>query len=191
MNLEDRVLAAIRTAAGLVRVWQDSASGNLVKLTCGAVVDEAANLVFVGDERVGLDAGYGLANILLQVSEGFQGKGRAQAGIGFDSVFDIIVPKGQHPAVRVVDQRNFPGAQQALGNDQRADCIVADHAARVANHVCVAFLESQYLMGVQASVHAGYNRQLTRWGQGQVAFVETLGVAGVVGKKFVYCSHRG
>ena len=59
------------------------------------------------------------------------------------------------PQPRVVDEHDGAGAQRALADGQRADGVVGDHAAGVADGVAVAQLQAERLVQVDAGVHAG------------------------------------
>ena len=58
-------------------------------------------------------------------------------------------------AAGVVDEDDAAGAQRALADGQRADDVVGDHAARVADGVAVAELQAERGVQVEAGVHAG------------------------------------
>ena len=85
----------------------------------------------------------------------FQRERRTQAGVGFDAGFHVIVLEGQHTAVGVMNENDFPGAKQALRNDEGAQYVIGDHAAGVANHVGVALFEAKHAARFQPRVHAG------------------------------------
>ncbi len=167
----------------------DSGLRNLVQLPGGAVVDEPAHVVLVWDEGACLDARHRLPHVLVEVAERFQRERRTDAGIGHDRVLHGIVAEGQHAAVRVVDEDDGGRAQQPLRDRQRADRIVRHDATRVADHVRVAFPDSQQLVGVETCVHAGHYGQPQARGQWQVALVETSCVASVVFKQVVGNGH--
>jgi hypothetical protein len=59
-----------------------------------------------------------------------------------DRILELGIAEGEHPAIGVVDQHDLARAQEALRDHQRPDRVVGDHAARVADHVRVSFLES-------------------------------------------------
>jgi hypothetical protein len=80
--------------------------------------------------------------------------------------------KGEHPAVRVVDEDDLLGAEQALGDRQRADLVVGDHAAGVADDVRIALVEPQDAQRVDPGVHAGHDRDLLGRRHRKVALVE-------------------
>jgi hypothetical protein len=42
---------------------------------------------------------------------------------------ELVVGEGQHPAIGVMDQDDLLSPEQALGDAQRANLIVCDHAA--------------------------------------------------------------
>ena len=130
------------TASEPVDLFNQSAGSgrrDFLEPSGGTGIDKAAYLILVRDEGTGLDASHGLTHILFQTSERLQRKGRAQAGIGFDGVFDGIVTERQHSAVCVMDQHDGSRVQQSPGNHERPDGIVADDAARIANHMRVPF----------------------------------------------------
>ena len=60
----------------------------------------------------------------------------------------------------MVDQHHLTGTQPALGNRQRADHVVGDDAAGVAQHVRLAVAEAERGEDVEAGVHAGDDRQV-------------------------------
>src|SRR5215471_9334594 len=72
---------------------------DLVQLAGGYVEDEAADGVPVRDERAGLDAGNGLADILLKVGEGLHGPWRLDPGLVLDRAPERIVGEREHAAV--------------------------------------------------------------------------------------------
>src|SRR5262249_28941701 len=130
-----------------------------------------------------LDSRDALTDVVLDIAEGFQGERRPDAGFLLDLLLHIGILEGQHSAVGVVDQDDFLSPQQALGDDERTDRILADDAARIANNMGVAFLEAEDLVDIEASVHAGQDGHLlARW-HGQVALGKRISVALVVGEQ--------
>ena len=59
-----------------------------------------------------------------------------------------------------MDQHHLAGAEQPLRDRQRADHVVGDHAAGVAQHVRLAVAEAERGEDVEAGIHAGNDRQL-------------------------------
>ena len=103
-------------------------------------------------------------------------------------LLELVVGEGQHPAVGVVDQDDLLGAEQALGDGQRADLVVGDDAARVADDVRVAFVQAEDAVDVEPGVHAGDDGDVLGRGQRERAG-EGLRVAGVVGEQIVGDGH--
>src|SRR3977135_3672013 len=89
---------------------------HLVETSTLNVVNEAADLVPLGNERTGLDACLRLPHVRLQVSERLQRKGRPYACVAGNLLFDVIVLECQHPAVGVVYQDDLLGSAQAGGD---------------------------------------------------------------------------
>ena len=56
----------------------------------------------------------------------------------------------------------LPGAEQVMGDDERADRIVAGAASRIADNVRVALHQTGEFCRVETSVHAGKNGELAR-----------------------------
>jgi hypothetical protein len=61
-----------------------------------------------------------------------------------------------------VDQHDLLGSKQVLGDRERADLVVRDHAASVADHVGVTELEPEDRVGVETGIHACDDRDLSR-----------------------------
>ena len=68
-----------------------------------------------------------------------------------------LVGEELHPAVGVVDDEPFTGAEQLVGDDERADGVVARPTTRIANHVRVAFGQAGILRRIQSGIHTGEN----------------------------------
>jgi putative transcriptional regulator len=151
--------------------------------------DEAPDPVLVRHERAGLDAPHRLSHVLVEVREGLHRERRTDAGVGEDRVLELRVPEGEHAAVRVVDEDDLPRGQHSLGDDERADHVVGDHAAGVADHVGIPLFQPQHPPGLETRVHADHRRDLLGRRHGQARLVVALGVAGVVGQQLVGCTH--
>ena len=68
----------------------------------------------MGDEGAGVDAGDRLADIVVDIGEGFERERGSDAGVGLDGGLQLVVGEGEHPAVGVVDEDDLGGAQQSL-----------------------------------------------------------------------------
>ncbi|NYJ05606.1 hypothetical protein GGQ55_001884 [Geodermatophilus daqingensis] len=115
---------------------------------------------------------------------------RAHAGVLLDRVAEVLVGEGQHPAVGVVDEDDLGRPEQPLADRERADLVVGDHAAGVADDVRLALVEAEHAVDVEAGVHAGQDGDVLGRRQGERAG-EGLGVAGVVLEQFVGDGHGG
>jgi hypothetical protein len=91
----------------------------------------------------------------------------------------------------VVDQHHLPGSQLALGEGQRADHVVGDDAAGVAQDVRLALAEPQRGEDVEPRVHAGDDRQVTLRFDVEVPLRQVLGEGLVVLKQSVDRVHGG
>ena len=132
--------------------------GDLAQLAGLDLVDEAADRVLLRDERGGLDARDRLSvTSASRSSNASRGPVRLARPCSSSScAANSLVREGQHAAVRVVDEDDLLGAQQALGDRQRADLVVGDDAAGVADDVRVALLagRARRRRSRRASMHA-------------------------------------
>src|SRR5204862_178124 len=86
------------------------------------------------------------------------------AGVLLDRPPKVVVAEGEHPAVGVVDEDDLLRAEQALRDGQRADRVVGDDPARVADDVGVALLQAEYARQHEPGVHArDHGDLLGRW----------------------------
>ncbi len=81
-------------------------------------------------------------------------------------------------------------AEQMVRDHERADRVVGGDPAGVADDMGIAFLEAQGPGGVDASVHAGQDRELPARGHRQGRLVEALRVLIVGGQHFLDGGHR-
>ena len=73
-------------------------------------------MVLGRDERVGRDSRQRLPHICSWVAEGFWCPSGAQAGIGLDLGFELVIGEREHAAVGVVDEDDLAGAEEALAD---------------------------------------------------------------------------
>ena len=69
--------------------------------------------------------------------------GGLDAGLLLDRGLEAVVGEGEHAAVGVVDEDDLRRAEQPLADGQRADLVLGDHAARVADDVRVALVQAE------------------------------------------------
>ena len=165
--------------------------GDLAQLARLHLVDEAAHGVLLRDERAGLDAGDGLANVPVEVGERLGGPLRLDPGLLLDRLLERVVGEREHAAVGVVDEDDLLGPEQALGDRQRADLVVGHDAAGVADDVGVALLQAERAVRVQARVHARDHGDLLGGRQRQLALVEARDVRLVVLEQLIRDRHGG
>src|ERR1700753_425056 len=101
----------------------------------------------------------------------------------------LVVGEPEHPAVGVIDDLDFPGAQQPGRQDQRADRVVIDHRAEVPDYVDVGVGQPQHLLDVgQPGIGTGDDGDLGR-GRLPAAGIETVGDGGVGAQRLVDKAH--
>ena len=137
------------------------------------VVDEAADRN-VGDEGVMLDAGDLAADVALEIREGVEvgGGDGGGAGLFFQLFEELVVVESEHTAIGVIDDDELLGAEQVMGNNQRAEGVFGGDAAGVADDVGVAGFEAEELFDGEARVHAGEDGQFAGRGHGEAAEIE-------------------
>ena len=154
------------------------------------VVDEAAHRVAVGEEVGAAHPQDRLAHVGLDVGEGLDREGGGDPGRFLQLGAEAVLGDLLQPAVVVVDQHHLARPQLALGEGQRADHVVGDHAARVAQHVRLAVAEPERGEDVEPRVHAGDDRQVAARFDRQVGLLDPRREGLVVGDQLVDHTHR-
>jgi hypothetical protein len=85
----------------------------------------------------------------------------------------------------VVDEDDLPGAEQPLADHQRADHVIGDDAARVADDVRVASGQAKRAVDVEPGVHAGDDREVQRGVRGRGGARERARVLPITGEKVI------
>ena len=154
------------------------------------LVDEAPHRVGVGDERALHDLPDRVADAVSRSRNApLCHSGRWPVDCSSLSLNSSSVILSRPQSVWWISS-DLLGAQQVLGDRQRADLVVGDHAAGVADHVGVALLQAQDLGGDHAGVHAGHDGHLLARRAGQAGLVEAGGVRLVVASVGRRCAHR-
>ncbi len=109
-------------------------------------------------------------------------------GLVLDVALEVVVGEGEHSAVAVVDQDDLLRPQQALADGQRADDVVGDHPAGVADDVGFALVETEDAVNVEPGVHARDDRDVFARRQRQRP-AEVARVLGVVGQVVIGNRH--
>src|SRR4051794_26781411 len=87
---------------------------------------------------------------------------------------DDVVCEELHAAVRVVYHEPLRGTEQLVGDDERADRVIAGAAAGVADDVRVTLAETGVPRRVESCVHAGEDGEAPRWRKGRSDFAPKL-----------------
>ena len=83
--------------------------------------------------------------------------------------FQFILAHFQQAAVRVVDDDEFLGVEQVMGDDERADGVGGGDASGVADHVGVAGVQAETVLEENAGIHAGEDRDVALGADGELA----------------------
>lgn len=75
-------------------------------------------------------------------------------------------------AVGVVDENNFLGVQQSLGENEGAHHVVGYHTACVSDDVRITVRQTEHLEDVHTAVHARNHGELTAWREGEAVVCE-------------------
>jgi hypothetical protein len=118
------------------------------------VVDEPADLILARDERTCLDPRDRLPHVLVEIAERLGRPLGLDAGVVLHLAAKVVVREREHSAVGVVDQHDLFRSEQSLRDRERADLVVGDHAAGVADDMRVALVEAEQAVGIQPRVHA-------------------------------------
>ena len=97
---------------------------------------------------------------LFDVVEGTERIRRRRADFGVQPFLELAVVNLQQPAVGVVDEDHLARLQRALREHQRAQHVVGDDPAGVANDVRVADRQAEQPEDVDARIHAGDDREM-------------------------------
>ena len=103
---------------------------------------------------------------------------------------EAVVADLLHAAVGVVDQHHLARPQLPLRDGERADHVVGDDAAGVAQHVRLAVTQPERGEDVESRVHAGDDRQPAARADVEVALGQRVGEGAVVGEQLVDRVHR-
>ena len=98
---------------------------------------------------------------------------------------EAVVGERLHAAVGVMDEHHLARAEPPLGYGQRADHVVGDHAAGVAQDVRLAIAQAQGGEDVQARVHARDDGQAAAGPHVQMAVGPGGGEGSVVADEFI------
>jgi hypothetical protein len=101
----------------------------------GNIKDEAPDSIGVRNKWRSLYPRDALSDVACDVTKRLRRPLRLQTSLLADTFFELIVSKGQHAAVGVVNKNYLFGAEQSLANSQRPDLIGCHNASGIANNV--------------------------------------------------------
>src|SRR5258706_9218723 len=141
------------------------------------VVDEAAHGDGLGNPWMGAELLQLVADIFIDVLEGVEegGSNGGSSGAILDLVAQIVLGGVHQSAIGVIDDHEFFSAEEMMRNDERAQRVVGDDAAGIADDVGVSFLESQSTSG-EAGIHSGGEGGGALSGRGQGGGILWVGV---------------
>ena len=158
----------------------------------GDVVDEAADGDGFGDPRVSVEFLELVADVFVDVLEGVEEGGSDGGGAGaiLDAGAEVLFGGVHEAAVSVVDDHELLGAEEMVRDQKRAEGIVGDDAASVADDVGVAGFEAESADG-EARVHAGEDGELALGTRSETAQFVGAGVLFVGDEDVVNDGHSG
>ena len=146
--------------------------------------------VTVEEERRVPDAGDRLPHVLVDVGERLDCKRRGHPGRLLQFGAEAVVGDQLQATIGVVDEQDLLRVEAPLRNRERADHVVGDDAAGVAQDVRLAVLEAERGEDVESRVHARDDREAQRWVHVQMAAV-VAGCERAVVQKQVVCHIHG
>jgi len=129
---------------------------DFTKPSAGDIVDEAADGNGIRDPWMGAELLQLVADIFIDVLEGVEegGSNGGSSGAILDLVAQIVLGGVHQSAIGVIDDHEFFSAEEMMRNDERAQRVVGDDAAGIADDVGVSFLQSQGASR-ETGIHAG------------------------------------
>ena len=149
-----------------------SGDSSFPQKTVFRVVDEAADVFFVDDERAQMESAYVLQHALIRIAKGFERPPWSNTALGFDLMFELVLRDVLQSAVGVMNEHDFSGLHASLGHDERTDDVIGDHSARIAKDVGLAVGQTEQLEDVHAAVHARHDRHVAARHESKTAIGE-------------------
>jgi hypothetical protein len=84
----------------------------------------------------------------------------------------LLVREGEHAAVCVMNHQDRVRAEQPLGDDERAQGILCDATAGVADHVGIAQVQAEEGERFEPRVHAGHDGEVASGRHGELTLGE-------------------
>ena len=132
-----------------------------------------------------------LAHVLLHVLKGMEVNGRVGpcACLRLDGGVQLFFAGLHQAAVGVIDDHELFRAQQVMGHQDRAKCIIGHDAARIPDHVHVARLEPESPVR-NARVHAGQDGKFQPRTRRNLLGIVVDGEFSIGGEGLINCAHR-
>ncbi len=113
---------------------------------------------------------YLLPDIFFQIIKGMEVRRSAKRRSHLVRQFflQLIFFYFEQAAICMVDDDELLRIEQVMGNDQRAERVFGGNSARIADHVRVAWLQSQTAFKQDSGIHAGENGHSSPWLNGQL-----------------------
>jgi len=119
----------------------------------GITAERRGKQIALGNDRL-------MAQVGVEVGKRLEGEWRPDTGLPLDLRLQLVVLERQHAAPGVVDQHHLLRAEEALGDDQRADDIVGGDPASVADDMGVAGLQPEDGGKIEPPIHAADHRDV-------------------------------
>lgn len=86
-----------------------------------------------------------MADILFNILESVEERGGNRGGTRtiLDPVAQVFFGGVRQPAIGVIDDHEFLGVQQVVGNEEGTESIISDNAAGISNDVGIGGLQAQ------------------------------------------------
>src|SRR5262245_20431867 len=91
-----------------------------------------------------------------------------------------LVSECLHAAVRVMDHKPLVRAEQLVGDNKRADGIIAGPTTSIADHVRITLRQASKFGGVESCMHAGQYCKMASRRHGETALVTELFCIGLI-----------
>ena len=115
-----------------------------------------------------------LAYVGFEIVEGVEVGGGAERGAHFfgQRFLQFVFLHPHQAAIGVVDDDEFLGVEQVVGDDQGADRVLGGDASGVADHVGVAGLQAEAAFEEDAGVHASEDSHVAAGANGEISQIE-------------------
>jgi hypothetical protein len=121
-----------------------------------------------------------LADVRVEIGKRLDCKSWSDPGRLLKLATKPVIGDGEHSAVGVLNEDDVLGPEAALRDGKRANHVITDDSAGVADDVGLTEIQTKRSEDVKARVHAGDNREMPRRADVEVPNREVLGETIVV-----------